>query len=170
MLKKILSCDNNKLTKLPALPECKGLYCRDNQLTRLPALPKFTFLRCDNNKLTQLPALPNCGDLSCDNNKLTQKPAIPNCVIEWTGNPGNHPDIFGNQIVNPVIGDDGVKYDQASLNYYFSKDRDGRYKFIHYIYNEHGKSVPNYVIVAGNKPLTKYKILGQRGQQVGQWF
>jgi len=78
-------------------------------------------------------------------------------------------DIFGNEIVNPVIGDDGVIYDRASLDYYFSKNLKGEYKIIKYIWHN-DQSVPNYVIVGGNKPLTKYKILGTNGQPVGQWL
>jgi hypothetical protein len=78
-------------------------------------------------------------------------------------------DIFGNEIVNPVIGDYGVIYDRASLDYYFSKNLKGEYKIIKYIWHN-DQSVPNYVIVGGNKPLTKYKMLGTNGQPVGHWL
>jgi hypothetical protein len=79
-------------------------------------------------------------------------------------------DLFGNEIVNPVIGDDGVIYDRASLDYYFSKNDNGEYINIKYIYNDSYQVVPNYVFLGGSKPLTKYKVLGQNGRLVGHWL
>lgn len=65
-------------------------------------------------------------------------------------------DAFGNEIVNPVIGDDGVIYDRESLQQWFKKRSNGLYQYIHHRYNERGESVPNYKPVGGSVPLTRY--------------
>jgi signal peptidase I len=68
---KNLSCYNNELTSLPALPQgLIFLYCYNNQLTSLPLLPKgLTYLDCENNQLTSLSALPKgLTYLDCENN------------------------------------------------------------------------------------------------------
>ena len=75
-----LCCSNNKLTALPILPSgLKELYCQGNELESLPAIPKgVTIIGCSNNKLLNLPALPDSLlYLYCDNNKISDLPKIP---------------------------------------------------------------------------------------------
>lgn len=74
------SCNDNKLTALPKLPEgLRELACGGNQLTTLPTLPNtLTELRCGQNKLTALPKLPNgIETIVCSGNGITQLPSLP---------------------------------------------------------------------------------------------
>jgi hypothetical protein len=75
-----LMCNDNLLTKLPALPNCKFISCNDNNLKYLPDLPNCELLRCNSNKLIVLPELRNCKYLFCFDNKLTYLPRLPNCI------------------------------------------------------------------------------------------
>jgi hypothetical protein len=75
-------------------------------------------------------------------------------------------DLFGNEIVNPVVGDDGLIYDRSSMQQYFRKGYgeahahlvlyDGDYINIGYKYNKQGKRVPFYKNMGGKKQLTRY--------------
>ena len=74
------SCNDNKLTVLPKLPEgLRELACGGNQLTTLPTLPTTLIeLRCGQNKLTALPKLPNSIEtIVCSGNGITQLPSLP---------------------------------------------------------------------------------------------
>jgi len=77
-------------------------------------------------------------------------------------------DYFGNPIINPVIGDDGVIYDETSVLEYF---RNIKYRNVPTLQD---KSVfiqfPIYRAIGGSKHLTKFKKLGTNGQAVGQWL
>jgi len=85
-------------------------------------------------------------------------------------------DYFGNPIINPVIGDDGVIYDETSVLEYFSRRPNGEYRNIKYINipSSQDKSVfirfPIHNTIGGKKQLTKFKKLGTNGQAVGQWL
>lgn len=58
-------------------------------------------------------------------------------------------DFFGNQIKNPVLGNDGIIYDKSSLDKWFAENR---------IY-QRGVSVVNPKIVGGRTPLFEYREL-----------
>ena len=76
---KIFSCSNNRLVKLPPLPETLvELYCDNNCLTSLPQLNKgLEILYCVFNKLLWLPCLPETlVELYCDDNYLTSLPQL----------------------------------------------------------------------------------------------
>ena len=82
---KYLSCDDNRLTSLPALPETLlSLDCARNYLTALPTLPAgLETLYCDYNRLGTLPALPaSLNLLFCKNNGMTALPALPPPLTE----------------------------------------------------------------------------------------
>lgn len=66
-------------------------------------------------------------------------------------------DVFGNTIVDPVVGNDGLIYDESSLKKWFQKDAQGQYVNIKYVYNDKGDRVPNYVSFGGKRPLSSYK-------------
>jgi Leucine-rich repeat (LRR) protein len=107
---KILKCNNNKLTKLPPLPESlEILSCYNNQLTELPELnvnlqrfvchhnqlsslpplnEKLEELCCDDNQLTELPKLnKKLRELYCSNNRLTKIPILNEQLIKlYCGN------------------------------------------------------------------------------------
>ncbi|HEY8499535.1 MAG TPA: S-layer homology domain-containing protein [Clostridia bacterium] len=75
-----LRCQNNKLNKLPPLPDTlTELICRNNQLEKLPSLPDTLIkLNCYGNKITDLPVLPpSLLMLNCANNKLKSIPELP---------------------------------------------------------------------------------------------
>ena len=77
------SCSENKLCKLPTLPEnLLSLYCNDNYFTVLPELPEnLLVLYCNDNYFTVLPELPrNLLSLSFKNNYLTEIPLLPNSL------------------------------------------------------------------------------------------
>jgi hypothetical protein len=65
-------------------------------------------------------------------------------------------DIFGNVIVDPVTGDDGLIYDRSSMQQYFRKDGQGNYVNIGYKY-QGGQRVPNFKNMGGEKQLTRYQ-------------
>jgi hypothetical protein len=65
-------------------------------------------------------------------------------------------DIFGNAIVDPVTGDDGLIYDRSSMQQYFRKDREGNYVNIGYKYQGE-RRVPNFKNMGGRKQLTRYQ-------------
>ena len=65
-------------------------------------------------------------------------------------------DIFGNVIVDPVMGDDGLIYDRSSMQQYFRKDSRGDYVNIGYKY-QGGYRVPNFKNMGGEKQLTRYQ-------------
>ena len=70
---KILNYSNNRLTKLPQLPDSlQELHCYCNKLTELPKLPNsLQRLSCNNNKLKILPELPNSfHKLDCWDNQF----------------------------------------------------------------------------------------------------
>ncbi len=78
-----LSCGDNQLTSLPALPNrLQYLDCYHNQLASLSSLPNtLQSLRCFHNQLSSLPILPNnLTLLSCFNNLLTSLPTLPNSL------------------------------------------------------------------------------------------
>ena len=78
-----LYCNNNKLTKLPELPNSLNyLHCSWNKLIELPDLPNSLInLFCSNNQLTELPDLPNSlTNLECCSNKLVELPNLPNSL------------------------------------------------------------------------------------------
>lgn len=81
---KTFSCNYNKLTTLPTLPDSlESFSCSNNQLTSLPTLPnKLKFFRCHGNLIYCLPALPNSlSYLSIDANKIK---CLPNTVTGLT--------------------------------------------------------------------------------------
>jgi len=94
-----LSCFANQLTSLPNLPDSlRVLECMNNQLTSLPALPiTLTYLRCSENLLTALPILPTSLQvLRCYNNQISTLPALPNSLIEldcWNNMIGSLPSL-----------------------------------------------------------------------------
>ena len=65
-------------------------------------------------------------------------------------------DLFGNVIVDPVMGDDGLIYDRSSMQQYFRKDSRGDYVNIRYKY-QGGQRVPNFKNMGGKKQLTRYQ-------------
>jgi Zinc finger, ZZ type len=64
-------------------------------------------------------------------------------------------DIFGNDIVDPVLGDDGVIYDKSSLEYLFARNQQGQY--LNMATSDFYRKKPIYKIVGGSVPLTKYQ-------------
>lgn len=75
-----LTCDNNSLTSLPALPSTLlNLTANGNMLTSLPTLPAgLQILYIGNNQLTSLPALPSSIIyFDCSFNSLTSLPTLP---------------------------------------------------------------------------------------------
>lgn len=75
-----LSCGQNQLARLPALPaSLQYLYCPDNLLQILPTLPAgLQELNCSSNQLISLPALPaGLQQFYCENNQLSSLPALP---------------------------------------------------------------------------------------------
>lgn len=75
-----LYCNNNQLTKLPALPSSLSwLLCEINKITELPQLPNsLTFLNCQGNKISYLPTLPSSlHRLICGGNQLKTLPPLP---------------------------------------------------------------------------------------------
>jgi len=82
---KLLNCHDNKLTRLPRLPNSLvELNCDYNKLTSLPVLPKkMNRLLCSHNKIKQLPKLPQeLKILHCNHNELTCLPELPNNLNE----------------------------------------------------------------------------------------
>lgn len=82
-------CDENQITQLPPLHEgLLELYVDQNQLTSLPELPStLTILVCSSNLLTELPALgPNIIDLQCRQNLLTALPELPSSLLQLVCN------------------------------------------------------------------------------------
>lgn len=78
-----LTCADNRLTALPALPDSlQNLICSDNRLTKLHVLSNsLQELDCSHNNLTALPTLPNSlQKLYCYFNKLTELPTLPNSL------------------------------------------------------------------------------------------
>lgn len=65
-------------------------------------------------------------------------------------------DIFGNEIINPVMGDDGIIYDRSSLQKWFQKNESGDYVNIKYKYDQFNRPVPIFVSLGGVRPLTSY--------------
>jgi hypothetical protein len=66
-------------------------------------------------------------------------------------------DLFGNAIVDPVIGDDDIIYDRSSMKEYFRKDIDDTYINIPYIWMD--EAVPWFRKRGGKKRLTTYQEL-----------
>ena len=75
-----LSCDDNYLISLPALPNSlRYLSCHRNKLRSLPVLPEnLRYLYCSYNPIKSLPELPPyLQDLYCMKNQLTSLPELP---------------------------------------------------------------------------------------------
>ncbi|WP_343637663.1 T9SS type A sorting domain-containing protein [Fluviicola sp.] len=90
----LLECSSNQLTSLPVLPmNLRLIYCSDNQLTSLPGLPNSLIgLNCGRNQLTALPALPGILiGLDCPNNQIAVIPGLPNglTALNISSNPVN---------------------------------------------------------------------------------
>lgn len=67
-------------------------------------------------------------------------------------------DLFGNEIINPVQGSDGVTYDESSLIYLFKRDEITKdYINIPYVYDENGQRIPSFPIMSNGKTLSGYK-------------
>ena len=80
---KTLTCDDNNLSSLGALPSSVTEFaCYNNRLTSLPSLPSgLQKLQCYGNQLTSLPSLPSALTyLDCGNNQLTELPYLPNTI------------------------------------------------------------------------------------------
>lgn len=65
-------------------------------------------------------------------------------------------DLFGNEIVNPVIGFDDEKYDESSMKYLFERNDENEFVNIQYTYDENNNRQPNYPIMANGKKLDGY--------------
>lgn len=65
-------------------------------------------------------------------------------------------DLFGNEIVNPVIGFDNEKYDESSMKYLFERNDENEFVHIQYTYDENDNRIPNYPIMANGKKLDGY--------------
>jgi len=81
---KVLDLSNNKLTKLPKLPNgLKELRVCNNKITEILELPPTLLnLFCSGNKLTCLPPLPlTLGELGCSRNPIESLPVIPASVF-----------------------------------------------------------------------------------------
>jgi Leucine-rich repeat (LRR) protein len=77
-----LDVSNNRLKKLPYLPNLKILNCQYNKITILPPLLKCVELKCSGNNLTSLGELPECEILECEQNyTMTRLPQLPKCQI-----------------------------------------------------------------------------------------
>ncbi len=79
-----LSCSNNNLTKLEALPDSLiVLHCDMNRLTDLGTLPdRLTELICNYNRLTDLGQLPSgLTSLQCNNNRLSDLGQLPDGLV-----------------------------------------------------------------------------------------
>jgi hypothetical protein len=75
-----LILNNDKITELPPLPNCRTLFCKDSVLLeQLPPLPNCLWLNCSNCPVKQLPELPVCRLLSCEDCPLQSLPDLPNC-------------------------------------------------------------------------------------------
>ena len=68
-------------------------------------------------------------------------------------------DLFGNEILYPVKGSDGLIYDKVSMEYLFKKDQEGKYLNIPYIYNEFNISIPNFPVMTNGKKLYSFTFL-----------
>ena len=78
-----LSCENNQLTSLPALPSSlESLNCSSNFITTIPNLPPLlSVLQCDGNNLTSLPVLPPSLEiLTCSDCPITTLPNLPDTL------------------------------------------------------------------------------------------
>lgn len=53
-------------------------------------------------------------------------------------------DLFGNDLVDPVIGTDGCAYDLESMKQFFEVNENGEYRHLQYIYSNDKKRVPNF--------------------------
>ena len=82
-----LNCNNNKLRKIPDLPNnLKYLNIRNNQIEKLPTrLPKsLRSLDCANNRIKNLPAElpPYLKILVCNNNRISILPPLQNLNLK----------------------------------------------------------------------------------------
>lgn len=77
---KRLICRNNKLTKIPELPEnLKYLDVRNNKIEHIPYLPpSLKIFDCANNRITKIPEYlpPNLKIFICNNNKIKKVPPL----------------------------------------------------------------------------------------------
>ena len=63
-------------------------------------------------------------------------------------------DLFGNEIINPVLGSDGETYDESSLRFLFKRHEITRdYVNIPYTYDENGQRIPNFPTMSNGKLL-----------------
>lgn len=65
-------------------------------------------------------------------------------------------DLFGNEIVNPVVGFDGETYDESSMKYLFERDEENNFVNIQYNYDENHQRQPSYPIMSNGKKLDGY--------------
>ncbi len=76
----LLDCSNNKIKKIPTLPNCRYLNCSYNKLTAVPVLPECRTLKCSTNKITKLGSLPKCKIINCSWNHIENFPTLKSCV------------------------------------------------------------------------------------------
>jgi hypothetical protein len=68
-------------------------------------------------------------------------------------------DTFGNEIVHPCMGNNGIIYDYSSMLYLFKKKKDGTFQNINYVYDTNSNPVPNFPIMENGKILSAYTVL-----------
>lgn len=76
----LLDCSNNKIKKIPTLPNCRYLNCSYNKLKSTPDLPECRTLKCSTNKITELGSLPKCKIINCSWNRIEKFPVLKSCV------------------------------------------------------------------------------------------
>lgn len=74
-------------------------------------------------------------------------------------------DFFDNQIETPCLGNDGEIYDLKSMNSYFEKNTQGKYKNFLYEYNDKNELVPSFPKISNNIPLSSFKIMYQKDKE-----
>lgn len=65
-------------------------------------------------------------------------------------------DLFGNEIVDSVVGFDNEIYDESSMKYLFQRNDENEFVNITYSYDENHNRQPNYPIMANGKKLDGY--------------